>query len=507
MNNDHEVSIAYQFSDLSHEVFYFTLIDYVIEKACKTTEFDNNKAVEKRTIQFYLEEDDLPSDNAIENTIKFFASTVIYFENISFPPVPDSNVYDYTKILNKLGNIHFYACQFNCTYLNIRHFSNKHQIKLSYKACRFETKWNILNNTNTLTYDEYPHTLFNKCRFIDDVNIIGNILQDGTKTTKITADLFSDCFFYKELYIESTIIDSKIFTNTELKIYSSPNIDKLTIMNCSIERDFILNKIQINELLFFHNEFNSKFEFKHNTCKKYEETDTNHHGLYDAFDSKFDVFKVEKCIFKDFVGFEDCIFSYSNQSEITQSIFKYATFKSFVNFRNTHFNAGLDISLANFKETPNFLNSDIDSKNTNRETFRIIKHSFDSIGNRIEANKFFAYEMNKYKEEVSKTGTDEQKFILFFNEKISNFGQSYSRPLILLIITTFIHAALKFLTIDSADEFIQGVGIIFNPIAEAFIPVAKIAKNSQPALDLFFYVIYIPLIWQLIVAIKRHTRR
>ena len=59
-----------------------------------------------------------------------------------------------------------------------------------------------------------------------------------------------------------------------------------------------------------------------------------------------------------------------------------------------------DLENINLKESPNFLNTKIEPKNTNRETFRITKDSFDKIGNHIEANKFFVYEMKKHKELV-----------------------------------------------------------------------------------------------------------
>ena len=90
-------------------------------------------------------------------------------------------------------------------------------------------------------------------------------------------------------------------------------------------------------------------------------------------------------------------------------MFEYVTFLSFTNFRNTTFYSGLNLENSNLKEAPNFLNIDINPKFTNRETFRIIKNSFDKIGNNIEANKFFVFEMNKYEEELKKKPMSQEK--------------------------------------------------------------------------------------------------
>ena len=94
----------------------------------------------------------------------------------------------------------------------------------------------------------------------------------------------------------------------------------------------------------------------------------------------------------------------------------------------------MDFENSNLKEQPNFLKTDISSKNTNRETFRIIKHSFDTSGNKIEANRFFVKEMQAYRKEVSKEKKCSERFIFFMNGFLSEFGGSYFKPILLLII-------------------------------------------------------------------------
>lgn len=89
------------------------------------------------------------------------------------------------------------------------------------------------------------------------------------------------------------------------------------------------------------------------------------------------------------------------------------TFLSFVNFRNATFNSGLDLENANLKEMPNFLNVKLLSNNTNRETLRIIKHSFDKVGNHIEANKYFSLEMERHKNDMAGESWSQEKIVFF----------------------------------------------------------------------------------------------
>ena len=74
--------------------------------------------------------------------------------------------------------------------------------------------------------------------------------------------------------------------------------------------------------------------------------------------------------------------------------FEYVTFEKAVSFRGSNFPQGLAFEKANIADSVNFHGvSGLDPGNTQRETFRIIKHSFDKIGNYLEANKYYAKEM------------------------------------------------------------------------------------------------------------------
>jgi hypothetical protein len=217
------------------------------------------------------------------------------------------------------------------------------------------------------------------------------------------------------------------------------------------------------------------------------------------------------------VGFESCEFGEKdNVSKELMPLFLYATFMSFVNFRNTQFYSGLDISHVNLKESPNFLNATINFNNTTRETFRIIKSSFDDIGNKIEANKYFAFEMQKYRKELDATKNwSQERLILHINEWISKFGQDYSKPIYLIICVSVVYYLLEcgyehnllYEIYPPANNWIQNTSNVFNGIAKAVLPISKFMKKGMEFVSLIFYIINASLIWQTIVAVKRHTRR
>ena len=129
---------------------------------------------------------------------------------------------------------------------------------------------------------------------------------------------------------------------------------------------------------------------------------SNFEKLVDFHGTHSSSLQVMKSIFSDFCALENCKFGIEGKEEKDGASFAYTTFLNFITFRDSEFFYGLNLSHSNFTQSPNFSNSKINEANTNRETFRIIKHAHDSIGNSLEANESFVLEMKKYKEELKK---------------------------------------------------------------------------------------------------------
>ncbi len=436
--------------------------------------------------------------------VEFAKESLIVLQNIKFPERDDRDSYDYLRALQKLGCIHFIDCDFHTHSLSL---SN---VKCFYQNCQFHANWYIYNsllleNVNSVLYQECVFHQYVSTTSDDSSNVDENYILENT--------LFNNCSFKQKLEFHRIESKKPLFNNTD-----SVNtlIEHFQLSECIFHEKFILNNCNIN---IYHSSatiFNSKFEFKNNKVNSFYVDDTNHFGLVDTFGTHFDRFNISKSIFKDFVGFEECQFgSIDNQSIQNISTFKYATFLSFVNFRNTTFNSGLDIKNINLKEAPNFLNVNIHSNNSNRETFRIIKNSFDKIGNNIEANKFFVFEMKKYKEELKNSDQYQERFILFLNENISNFGQSYIKPILWIIALSVVYTLIVvgyennslYKIIPSANNAISGLADSVNQVAKSILPFKNVLANKIEFISLIFYIVFTSLIWQTVIALKKHTKK
>jgi len=187
----------------------------------------------------------------------------------------------------------------------------------------------------------------------------------------------------------------------------------------------------------------------------------------------------------------------------------------FINFRKANFISGLDLAHINLKEPPNFLSATISPYNSNRETFRIIKYSFDKVGNYIEANKFYEMEMLKLKEELKLQNKRSAYFLLRLYEITSNYGQSYIRPIILTLLFSL---AYWFLIIgyehnilysiyQPANYILESISNVFNGISKHIMPISKVLKEGMEFISLLFYITFTSFIWLIILAIKRSTKR
>lgn len=423
--------------------------------------------------------------------------------DISFP-----DNFDDKRIFKYLVSITFEKCEFWNSELSLMK-------PMYYENCEFRANLNI-NNINIYLWDSF--NLFKDCRFRGMVNLLDVVNPNHTDSKK--RSLFSDCEFIDQLNIKNSYCKFQIFNNSN---NFKTKFRCLTILKCEFEEEFILNNNDIEIFKVDNSTFKSVFEFKRNEItNNFEIVSTNFEGLVDTFKSKFSKFFIKKSTFNVLASFEDCEFGiFSDKSNEHIAILRYTSFLSFVNFRNTCFHSGLDIESTNLKETPNFYGTKIEHEknkrhNTNQETFRLIKYSFDKVENYIEANKYFALEMIKRGEFIKDHGTFSEKIVFWFNKTVSNFGQDYTKPVFWLCISSIIYCYIGHLyennilyTIyEPINEFLKKISYQANELATYILPIGKsILKPGMEFISLIFYFINSTLIWQFIVALKRHTRR
>lgn len=474
--------------------FYDELVEYISKFITCYKSSGDLGFFTKEEVEEYLRED--TENSFLKKTMK---EQVVVFNHIFFPCRDGRDNFDYLKVLNKLGKIHFNFCKFTAHSLDIE------EAALFYQDCEFYQWWsltksNLLPNVNNVLYQA--------CTFHDEVS---SYSDDNGKST-ISVNLFNDCNFSKKLSFSNTTLNAQIFNNTK---ESSTNCQALEIIDCNLESKFSLNNSTLNKVQIQDSDFKEKFEFKNNVVAEIEINNSNFKGLFDAYQTRFGNFSTYKSIFDDFVGFEKCEFGKKESSENLISKFTYVTFLNFTNFRNTKFHSGLDLKNTNLKESPNFLDVSIEFSSTNRETYRIIKDSFDKIGNHIEANKFFVFEMKKYKEELSDKPFSQEKFIFYINSLVSDFGESFLKPFYWVIFSSFIYSLLVlgyenntlYELYPPMNNLISLVVESLNQLASSILPFKRFLKEGMEFVSLFFYIVFASLIWQIIIAVKRHTKR
>lgn len=438
-------------------------------------------------------------------------SKFAFFYGIHFPCRDDRDSFDYFKILKKYKEIHFQNCIFYYSSIDL------FPIKIFYDKCYFLEDFHIYP-TNML--ENALDSIFSICHFKKNVTLYGgNEDNENNMDNAFEFLLFSNCYFNGKVSIYSCTFNKEIFSSVKNRM----KLDTISICDSVFNDRFSLNCADVGTFEIYNSKFMSKLEVKDSKIEILLFENSNVEKVSDFFESEIENFKFYKCIFNGFLGFEKVIFGTKDISSTTDSnlaMFKYVSFMSFANFRSAEFYQGLDISDSNFKEIPNFYNVKIFSNNTNRETFRIIKDSFDKSGNHIEANNYFIQEMKAYKQEMKNDFERKfdkcQKFIIYTNEEISSFGQSYIKPLIILFLSSIIYWSIKSI---HKNIFIQNkYELVFplnkfsdflNELAKNFFPFTSFIEKHQGLefVSLLFYVWFSVLIWQIVVAVKRHTIR
>lgn len=502
--------------------FYKELKEYLVEQLCK-----NGNLVSKESNELYtkdevrksldnyhiLNNENLEHNDYADDRLKALVALglmQVVLPNIHFPARDDRDYFDYQKLLNLFGKIHFIFCEF---YLDSLEFEDT---ELFFQDCTFHKEWSLQDYKVLENKDD---VIYKACIFKDEVSSCSS--DKNEKYYKIKSNQFDyTCKFEKKLNLHNIKLDGLLFSTAQRNYLE----EKLKIKEVKIEDSIfnskvVINRFEIDSFIIKNTIFQNKFEFKENNIKKFDIDNSNFKKLTDFYDSKFEEFRVYKSIFDDFAGFEKCEFGkVKDIQEKYLANFTYATFLTVINFRNTIFYSGLNIENTNLKESPNFLKSSIELKYTNRETIRIIKHSFEKTGNTIDGNKYFSKEMKKYKEELetkSWFGNTQEKLVFNINSFVSDFGQNYIKPIFLIVAVSILHYFillgyennLLYKIYEPANQTFSAISNFLNSLAKNILPFKSLLKKGMEFVSLLFGIIYSILIWLTIVAIKMHTRR
>lgn len=319
-----------------------------------------------------------------------------------------------------------------------------------------------------------------------------------TQSIEFTNCTFIDNIYFTDIQFEKDLVFSKCIFKDKIEFKRQQNI-RISFLNCS----------EIQSLDFSKIVFEQKVEIKDCVIKSCNFENTRFKDFCDFEESNFSEIKFKNTIFEKLVTFQktrfkkDVDFYYVTFK--THSIFKNTIFEETVNFENTLFEVDgsfYGVSSKKDKIEP------IDV--SNRETARIIKNSFEQQNNIIEANRFYALEMEKKSKEL-KISKNPLEWIVFKLHGISsNHSQNWLLPLFWIMIVSFLYIlfSTKFNLIDSFLYNLMIKKNLLNEVADLINPFSIMTCKDPITFGLLIFKIIIAyLIYQFIVSIRQNTRR
>ncbi|RXJ84278.1 hypothetical protein [Arcobacter sp. CECT 8985] len=375
---------------------------------------------------------------------------IIEFKDITFTK---ENKY----IIDKLYKIKFFD---NCIF----EFDFKINSEKTYyfEKCKFSNKL-IIKSCNLFDENE----LFDNC----DINKI------EINDEEINFKLFNFCKINK-LNANRVIFKKKPFFDTFNNLFKRKNINEqvyknLNFYDCKFEKEFFIGqKSRIDTLKFLSCSFFSKL----NISVEYpiEKLKIQFCTLNNKVDISKNIIKKDLCI-ENSIFNENIILDNSNvdglllKENIFNKLFSMADTKidffisekdsfEMLNLRRTNFNK-LDLEKIHYIGKSDLLG--IEGKIQNRETARIIKDSFEQQNNIIEANKYYAIEMKKREEELTKDLKEGKNFFEWLVFKVhgisSNHSQDWLLALFWIISFTF---SIGMITNDFEKYHISFINLI-----------------------------------------------
>ena len=372
----------------------------------------------------------------------------------------------------------------------------------------------------SITSDNIWYLRFNNCIFENTIDISKNILADINKNKKV---YFKNCNFEKFNFgdikhiqynsetklsyfeinggsIESFMIEniefaSKFYINKEPNEYKPLKINRLIIKNSIFKENFKMHNCEIDEISIDDSDFKKQFDFYKSTFES---------GIKDK--------KSTKAVEINFNALNITGLTIFDNTEFYEKMkFAYVSFDSSINFRNATLKNGFDLDKINLSNDSNInfynlkgLDTTKSINNTSQETYRIIKYHLDSIGNKIDSNKYHSLELLKKHNNI--WNSNEISPILLFDGIISaiNCTSSYfSKYWILPLFWIFIVSVITSFCISYNNMFDYEYQVQYLSI----LALEGIKLKDTPWVFLFHKVSLGYLYYQFLTAVKKDTKK
>lgn len=456
-----------------------------------------------------FEEERTPEKEAQAKRYEMFeqlTAVPLEIRGIHFPPVVPAVPCDFEKLLKPFSKFVFVECHFYGTAL----FADR-VVEIHFDDCVFHSDWSV---TESHAFDE-SKPLFDECKFHQKVIFDGDKL--GPASLRDYNGIFGGIAI-EQLVLTDFTLDVALLQENHLADFC---IRSIKINRCKIEAQFIATRLTgLNVFECKSTVFSKKLMLHCCQVGHLRLIDTNCEGLASFYESNFHEVLARKCLFSNQALFVKCRFG-SDQPQQTVA-FEEVTFESSISFRKSEFYCPLSMRSTDRQGQPNFLDTTFTQPalaKMDRETFRIIKHSFDSVGNRIEANKYFAHEMDAYRRELRDSEGRAhwtirwERLLLWMNATFSCHGQSYPRALLWLggtiIASGTILACYEVASGATQSNMLTTLGGWLNTVAMGFLPLRPLMADRE---HLAFFILAVTalisvFIWHLLVALRRHSKR
>jgi uncharacterized protein YjbI with pentapeptide repeats len=368
--------------------------------------------------------------------------------------------------------------------------------KVDFKFYRFKGV-----NFNNVIFTE--DVSFKKCIFEEEENIKTKISETYTKV-HIPPEPF-----------QTTFVNTSFFTNVD---FSNSNFSSIvSFNNAAVQKDAIFTDVTFKNKITFY-KLNMRLKLNKS---KFIFDNTKFLKLADFWHVTFNDVSFTKTDFEGITVFTDTKF-------LNYFQFQYTKFEKQVIFNRTKILSGFDIHEAIFN-ADNIVYTDVEfnAKAMHKETYRLIKFVLDKRLNYIEADNYYAREMEMYRKE----SFSENKWnwsLLAFGKFMSNYGNSWSLPIFWMILSSLIiffymylneftqfsffsFSWLKdenfyiyptFIECLSSKEFLT----FLNPFSRGLADKTSVFSNYYWAW-MSQKIIFGIGIYHLIIAVKRKTRR
>lgn len=350
-------------------------------------------------------------------------------------------------------------------------------------------------NLNIKTSINFTNCKFKKldCSNIPEKNKLAvNIVGGSIDELRTINSVFADKFYINKQYGRN---------NKVIKI------EKLVISNSVFKENFKLHNAKINTFSVVDTDFEKHADFFKSSFQKGDLSEDKDQGVSES-DIGFIAIN-----FRGLALFGDTEFK-------KKLIFKYVTFESYSHFRKARLEKGLDLDYTNIQNEMNFfevqkLGTRSAKENTSQETYRIIKHNFEKIGNKIESNKYLAYELEQKKISLERKHPREWLDYLVFKTHwlSSEFGTNWLKPLLFIFLISFItvgfiHFSLLIELICRPSEF--KTEYILKVINDTFQYMYILNKNeilmSSSKTLLFNKALLGYFYYQFLISIRKNTK-